>query len=196
MLTFDLYESETPTMPASVRTVLLVLVASVIVTLRATTTEPSAEPQMATQGRPIAKKALECLAMNIYHEARGEPLGGQLAIAAVTLNRVNAPAFPNSVCGVVKQGGQRPHHRCQFSWWCDGKSDIPKDKRAWAQARQLAWLSLNGLVEDPTDGALYFHTKHVRPGWSKKFQRTTRIGQHQFYKPTQRASSGQSLGPA
>ena len=60
--------------------------------------------------------ALQCLALNVYWEARSEPMQGQLAVAAVTLNRVNDPRFPDDICDVVRQGGEVRKHRCQFSW--------------------------------------------------------------------------------
>jgi spore germination cell wall hydrolase CwlJ-like protein len=137
---------------------------------------------------PEGKKAivvdseLRCLALNIYHEARSESAKGQEAVAAVTLNRVESKSFPNSVCKVVKQGGQK-RHRCQFSWWCDGRSDRPSEPAAWERALELGRESLLGLRDDPTDGALYYHADHVRPSWSRKLQRTARIGDHIFYRP-------------
>jgi len=130
----------------------------------------------------IAKKDLECLALNIYHEARSEPEVGQLAVAAVTLNRVYSESFPNSVCGVVKQGGEELN-RCQFSWWCDGKKDTPTNREAWDTALRISRLSLQGKATDPTKGALYYHANYVQPRWSRKFERTAQIGAHLFYRP-------------
>lgn len=127
---------------------------------------------------------LRCLALNIYHEARSEPESGQIAVARVTLNRVESEAFPESICGVVKQGGQK-RHRCQFSWWCDGKPDDPKEQRAWKRSLEISRRVLADEVPDPTDGALYYHTDYVSPKWSRHFERTTRIGHHLFYRPTQ-----------
>ena len=130
-------------------------------------------------------KSVRCLALNIYHEARSEPNTGQEAVASVTLNRVDSESFPNSVCKVVKQGGKK-RNRCQFSWWCDGKNDHPKEKAAWQRAQTLARLTLQGETDDPTNGALYYHADYVRPRWSRKFERTARIGRHLFYKPEER----------
>jgi spore germination cell wall hydrolase CwlJ-like protein len=128
-------------------------------------------------------ESLECLALNIYHEARSESETGQLAVAAVTLNRVQSEAFPDLVCDVVQQGGERLH-RCQFSWWCDGKSDRPTEARAWERARRIARRTLlGGLGEDPTGGALYYHASYAKPPWSREFERTARIGNHVFYRP-------------
>ncbi len=127
-------------------------------------------------------ESLRCLALNVYHEARSEPEIGQLAVAAVTLNRVHSEAFPDSVCKVVKQGGQH-RNRCQFSWWCDGKSDRPTEAEAWKNARRISRLALLGQAEDPTDEALYYHATYVKPRWSRKFERTARIDHHVFYRP-------------
>jgi spore germination cell wall hydrolase CwlJ-like protein len=127
-------------------------------------------------------KALRCLALNVYHEARSEPVVGQVAVAAVTLNRVASGAFPDSVCGVVEQGGQERNH-CQFSWWCDGRTDAPRNKEAWQEALRVSLRALTGKAPDPTGGALFYHTTSVHPRWSRTFERTARIGRHLFYKP-------------
>jgi N-acetylmuramoyl-L-alanine amidase len=142
--------------------------------------EPAAEQEDADS--VAFKKALRCLALNIYHEARSESDIGQVAVAAVTLNRVASESFPDSVCAVVKQGGQK-RHNCQFSWWCDGRDDTPKDKQAWQKAMRISRESLRGTEPDPTEGALYYHTRGVNPRWSRAFKRTVRIGQHVFYRP-------------
>lgn len=149
-----------------------------------TAADVEAAPSVVREGSAspaVDAKALRCLALNIYHEARSEPESGRLAVAAVTLNRVRSPAYPDSVCGVVRQGGERLH-RCQFSWWCDGKSDVPTESRAWDQALRLARRSLLGLEEDPTGGATHYHATYVRPRWASVFEDTARIGQHIFYR--------------
>ncbi|MFD2113852.1 cell wall hydrolase [Thiorhodococcus fuscus] len=125
---------------------------------------------------------LRCLALNIYHEARSEPEAGQIAVARVTLNRVGSKAFPGSICAVVKQGGTK-RNRCQFSWWCDGRSDRPKNARAWRRAMDIARKVLDDAVPDPTRGALYYHASYCKPSWSSAYRRTTRIGSHLFYRP-------------
>jgi len=132
------------------------------------------------------KRSLRCLALNIYHEARSESDEGQLAVAAVTLNRVASESFPDSVCSVVEQGGQKRHH-CQFSWWCDGRKDTPTETKAWQKAIRISRLSLDGISRDPTHGALYYHTTAVKPKWSRTFKRTAHIGRHVFYKPAKSA---------
>ena len=70
-------------------------------------------------------ESLRCMALNIYHEARGEPIEGKIAVGHVVLNRAASRRFPGQICAVVKQGGENRRYRCQFSWWCDGRSDRP-----------------------------------------------------------------------
>ncbi|QIK38476.1 cell wall hydrolase [Caldichromatium japonicum] len=132
--------------------------------------------------QPTADPELQCLALNIYHEARSEPELGQIAVAQVTLNRVQSPAFPGSICAVVKQGEPMPG-RCQFSWWCDGRPDRPTEPIAWQQALAISKRVITDKVVDPTQGALYYHTTSVKPDWAGRFKRTTRIGRHLFYRP-------------
>jgi spore germination cell wall hydrolase CwlJ-like protein len=124
---------------------------------------------------------LRCLALNIYWEARSEPIPGQLAVAAVTLNRVQSPRFPSNVCDVVRQGGEIRRHRCQFSWWCDGKKDVPLNAEAWRRATTLARLISAGVIADPTDGALWYHADYVRPKWASAKEPVATIGRHIFY---------------
>ncbi len=128
---------------------------------------------------------LHCLALNIYHEAGAESLTGKQAVAAVTINRVKSDAFPQSVCGVVKQRNKKS---CQFSWWCQKPKSPPKDSDAWQDSLEIARKTLDGLHQDPTQGALYFHATRVKPDWSHTYKRTTRIGKHIFYKPTKAAA--------
>jgi N-acetylmuramoyl-L-alanine amidase len=128
------------------------------------------------------EESVRCLALNIYHEARAEPEKGQRAVAAVTLNRVASPAFPSSVCKVVKQGGKK-RNGCQFSWWCDRHPDEPREAEAWRRALELSRKALGGEINDPTGGALYYHATRVKPRWARSFARTGKIGQHLFYKP-------------
>jgi len=152
-------------------------------------TEPAAHAKKAkkhSKNRGLDDE-LRCLALNIYHEARSQSKTGQKAVAAVTLNRVKAKSFPNSVCKVVRQGGVK-RNRCQFSWWCDGRNDQPTERAAWRNALDIANESLLGVRDDPTNGALFYHAKSVRPSWSNKFKRTAKIGDHLFYKPAKRRS--------
>jgi hypothetical protein len=126
-------------------------------------------------------KELRCLALNIYFEARGESDAGRSAVGHVVMNRVSDPRFPTTVCGVIQQGGETVRHRCQFSWWCDGRSDRPLDRRSWAAAETIARNVYWGLSEDPTRGALWYHADYVAPYWSKAFAKGPTIGRHVFY---------------
>jgi spore germination cell wall hydrolase CwlJ-like protein len=126
--------------------------------------------------------ALMCLALNVYHEARSEPVVGQYAVAHVTINRVQSNRWPNDVCKVVKQGYRKGRHRCQFSWYCDGKSDKPYEELAWAKSLIVADNVLSGRILDITYGATHYHARYVRPYWSKKLLKTVAYGSHKFYK--------------
>jgi N-acetylmuramoyl-L-alanine amidase len=131
---------------------------------------------------------VKCLALNIYHEARNQPLVGKLAVAQVTINRVNNNRFPNSVCAVVRQGfyyNKSPIiNKCQFSWWCDGKSDKPKDKASWQQIQILADKIYTGFFDgiDIVKGATHYHASYVKPYWAKDKQKLIKIKNHIFYK--------------
>ena len=87
------------------------------------------------------------MALAIYHEARGETITGRMAVARVILNRTRSRAYPDTICGVVFQGAQRPF-RCQFSFACDDLPDAPRDKRAWRKAVKLALAALDRHVTD------------------------------------------------
>jgi len=116
---------------------------------------------------------IECLAKNIYHEARGEPFHGQVAVALVTVNRVASGSFQNTVCKVV-------YANRQFSWTLDKNKKI-RDSKAWASAVEVATAVLSRQVYNPDFTAVYFHTKQVRPKWAKTKIVTARIGNHIFY---------------
>lgn len=129
----------------------------------------------------IDNEELYCLALNNYFEARGESRKGQFAVASVVLNRVKNPRFPDSICGVVKQGGYKKKYRCQFSWWCDGLSDKPMNKQAWKQSIELARSVLEKHHNDITAGALWYHADYVSPYWRTSMKRGPKIGRHIFY---------------
>jgi spore germination cell wall hydrolase CwlJ-like protein len=122
-----------------------------------------------------------CLATAIYFEARGEPIRGQIAVGQVILNRVRNPAFPETICGVVYQGQMAPG--CQFSFACDGKSDIPRPDAHWALAQKLAKQITSGEVWLPEVGySTYYHADYVSPQWKSAMNRIDTIGRHIFYK--------------
>lgn len=122
----------------------------------------------------------QCLALSIYWEARGEGRRGMVAVGWTILNRVNSPEFPATPCGVMRQGGERPP--CQFSWWCDGKSDRPRDRHSWHMAMVIAAGLLLDPPPDPTHGSLFYHSTQVLPGWSRSRKKKAGIGAHVFYR--------------
>ncbi|MEO3415478.1 cell wall hydrolase [Roseovarius sp. CAU 1744] len=128
-----------------------------------------------------------CLAEALYFEARGESVKGQFAVAEVILNRVDSPRFPDSVCAVVNQGTGRKY-QCQFTYTCDGHKEIINEPRAFQRVGKVAKLMVSGAPRQLTDGATYYHTRAVSPRWSRKFARTTSIGEHHFYRPQTRVS--------
>jgi spore germination cell wall hydrolase CwlJ-like protein len=124
---------------------------------------------------------LKCLATAIYFEARGEPVAGQKAVAQVVLNRTKSDRYPKSVCGVVYQNAQR-HNRCQFSFACDGKPNIPKEAAAWMLARVIAADCLRVPPQTWVLGdATLYHARYVKPSWAPKVTLVSSIGQHLFY---------------
>jgi N-acetylmuramoyl-L-alanine amidase len=125
---------------------------------------------------------MQCLALAIYWEGKGESRTGQVAVAHVVLNRLADPRFPKTICGVVKDGGSARRGQCQFSWWCDGKSDKPTDAAQWQMAQEIAAAETRPGVTDPTGGALFFHHRGVRPSWSRVHMRSAAIGDHYFYR--------------
>lgn len=132
------------------------------------------------QSASSTDQSAQCLALAMYWEAQSEGREGMLAVASVVLNRVAHPEFPDTVCAVVKQGGEAPP--CQFSWWCDGKSDRPSDPHAWALASHIAASALRDPPTDLTNGALFFHNTTISTSWVRERQRTVQIGQHIFYR--------------
>ena len=149
-------------------------------------------------------KEARCLAENIYHEARDQGTAGWLAVAAVTLNRVTDDRFPNTICGVVFQAetieswttkskkdipdAERifypVRHRCQFSWYCDGKADDISNISVFMEILQLSRLLLTSqmMMFDITDGATFYHADYVTPSWAKSKTKTIEIGDHIFYR--------------
>lgn len=124
---------------------------------------------------PLHKEDLECLAMNIYHEGRGESYKGQEAIAAVTLNRVLSRHFPDTVCEVVWQ-------KKQFSWTRTApRHHAIVDLTAWKQALDIAERFLSGAGGTPVGDANHYHAEHVKPYWIRDDRLIARIGRHFFY---------------
>jgi len=132
---------------------------------------------------------LTCLALNVYHESKNQSLIGQIAVAQVTMNRVRDERYPNNVCDVVKQGltyKWNPsipiRNKCQFSWYCDGKSDKPRDEHAWDKAMLVAHGVYYGNLDDFVEGATHYHAHYVLPSWASTKTYITRIDDHIFYR--------------
>lgn len=155
---------------------------------------------------PHAYKEEFCMAQNIYFEASIDNKAGMAAVADVVLNRVNHSYFPNTVCGVVYQAimkeswktKQDPNlpdserkyypkrHKCQFSWYCDGKSDdIPLGSENWVKAQMVAWEIMHeGKLRGISEGATHYHATYVSPSWAQQrnMDLVGRIGKHIFYR--------------
>ena len=123
----------------------------------------------------------ECLTEALYFEARGERADGVFAVAEVILNRVDSGRYPDTVCGVIKQGTGRKH-ACQFSYTCDGLPERVSERGAWERVGKVARLMLAGAPRVLTDGALFYHTTQVSPSWSVTMDLTSTIGDHRFYR--------------
>jgi spore germination cell wall hydrolase CwlJ-like protein len=141
---------------------------------------PEAQAVDPTGAEPM-DNALTCLARTIYWEARGESSAGMESVASVVMNRLGHDGFPNTVCEVVKQGQEQG--ACQFSWWCDGRSDHAREDESYAVAKEIARRALNLQLTDRTGGALYFHQRKAAPGWAAKYVKTAEIENFVFYKP-------------
>lgn len=167
---------------------LLLLAVSTVTTFKV----PPAHDQAVVNKLEQAKQRdIQCLAKNIYHEARSESVTGQQAVAWVTMNRANDPRYPNSICEVVYQAktdsaGRPLRHQCQFSWYCDGAKDVVANKDRWEQAVAIAEQVLHhwGKSPDPTVGAVMYHATWMdqRPFWAESYTRVVRIDNHVFYK--------------
>jgi len=127
-----------------------------------------------------------CLAQAIYHEARGESREGQLAVANVIINRALSKKYPSSICGVVFQNADKGRYKCQFTFACDGRSDMGKERAAWNRSVKLAETAFYEYQQGERPGvipnsALFYHTTAVAPKWSHTFRRVAAIGSHVFY---------------
>lgn len=145
-----------------------------------TITKPEAQAVDPAGEGPL-DDALTCLARSIYWEARGEEEPGIEAIAHVVMNRLGHEGFPDTICEVVRQGHEEGS--CQFSWWCDGRSDDAQEEKTYSAAKEIARRVLNRQVPDRTGGALYFHQIDISPDWAAQYVKTIEIGGHVFYRP-------------
>ncbi len=129
---------------------------------------------VAAQPATIDDEELNCIAIGVYYESKGEPLAGQLAVADVILNRANSGRFPASACGVLTQ-------RSQFSFVKGGRlPDVDTSRPAWKTAVAIARIARDELWKSPAKGALFFHARRVSPNWGKT--RVASLGNHIFYR--------------
>lgn len=131
------------------------------------------------------KEEVQCLAENVYHESASESFEGKLAVAQVTLNRVNSGKFPTTVCGVVKQKTLiQGVMVCQFSWFCNkAYTKLVRNQYQWEESVIVAKKALTSAVAHDKlyeQKAMYYHANYVNPGW--KLQKIGQIGNHIFYK--------------
>ena len=148
------------------------------------TTNAAALPEL--EFRSYLDKQLLCMAEAIYFESRGEPFIGQLAVGQVVLQRVKSKAFPDDACSVVHQGrlhtsGAPVKHKCEFSYWCDGKPEEVGDEGAYGEAVSAALLVSEGVRILSVKSALHYHAIYVRPYWADSYKRLAQIGRHVFY---------------
>jgi N-acetylmuramoyl-L-alanine amidase len=140
--------------------------------------------QLETKRAQRRESDLQCLAENIYFEARGEPLNGQYAVAEVTLNRTRAQHFPHTVCAVVHEVRWDPGRRravADFSWTEFGDLS-PQDGTAWKRAMAVANAAYDDLHDPVVPGALFYHSTSIRPGWARDRTAVATIGNHMFYR--------------
>ncbi len=134
-----------------------------------------------SRARVVSEAEFACLREAVYFEAGGIGAGGGRAVADVILNRADDPRFPSTICGVVRQG-EGSGRGCQFSYRCDGRAEQFAEPRKLRLADKAARDAL-ARTEDSTNGALYFHSARIAPGWFGTLQRTAAVGGNIFYKP-------------
>lgn len=123
----------------------------------------------------------QCLSQALYFEARGETAEGLFAVAEVIMNRVESRRYPNTVCGVIHQGtGEK--FRCQFTFTCDGKPEHIGNQKAFERVGKVARVMIDGAPRPLTQGAIYYHTTAVSPGWAGRVKKTAQYGVHVFYR--------------
>jgi spore germination cell wall hydrolase CwlJ-like protein len=154
--------------------------------LHGTRIEPARIEAMQREAKRALRREsdLQCLAENIYFEARGESLDGQYAVAEVTLNRTRAQNFPHTICSVVHEmrwDANRRRFVADFSWTELGALS-PDDGPAWKRAMQVASAAYDDLRDPIVPGALFYHSTAVRPGWARTRKAIATIGNHVFYR--------------
>ena len=144
-----------------------------------------------------------CLALNMYFESRGSSIADMAGVSDVVLNRVKDSRYPNTICEVVKQAKLKEswktakdqdlddqqriyipvRNKCQFSWYCDGKADIPLNQDLWHLVQNMAYLMIwEKRYVGITEGSTHYHAEYVNPRWASGLHLTGRIGKHIFYR--------------
>lgn len=158
----------------------------------------------ATADTKIPTDPVQCMATNLYFEARDQSFAGQIAIALVVVNRVKDKRFPNSICSVIYEGPMKESwktkadptlseddriyypikNRCQFSWYCDGKSDEVKEESTYKHLYEISELFLDQDVTflDITEGSTHYHAHYVAPDWGDDHTKVMQIDDHIFYR--------------
>lgn len=131
----------------------------------------------------FSNKEAHCLALNVYYEARSSNLADKAGVADVVLNRVNDRRYPSTICGVVQDGYKPGRSNCQFSWYCDGKEDIPQDVDRWNEAQIIAFNMIDYKeYRGITEGATHYHAIYVDPFWASSLHLVGQIGAHIYYR--------------
>lgn len=182
---------------------LMVIAYSIVKDTTATSTLPKPLPETVTytpvKAMPIRErvainqKQFDCLATNLYFEARNQKTDKAMAAVGYTvLNRVASKSYPDTVCDVVYQGrktasGNYIRHKCQFSWVCDGAPDVPSNRNkievaAWNRAKTVATKVLTGTIKNPVGNSTMYHATYVSPYWKRAYVVVAQIEDHIFYK--------------
>lgn len=129
----------------------------------------------------VGRRHVACLAMNIYHEARGSILQEKLAVAHVTINRTQHASYDSDICNTIFQYSyQSGYKRPQFSWTVKTPK-YAREPQAWLDCQKLAYQVYKGKTQDPTHGATHFHSRRVQPAWSKQVYNMAVIGHSKFF---------------
>lgn len=138
----------------------------------------------------VNKQDLECMATNMYFEARDQTDSAMAAVGYTVLNRVTAKRYHNTVCGVVYEGRKRAgayvRGKCQFSWVCDGTSNVVNptnviDQRAWERSLTIAHQVLSRTIDNPIGNATMYHATYVSPYWASSYDVVAQLDDHIFY---------------
>ena len=158
-------------------------------TLAVASSNNTTDEKTAVEYSLVDSGELECMSKNIYFEAALESTACKMAVAQVTKNRVRSIKYPNTFCGVIKQGkhyenGFPVRDRCQFSWYCDGKDDnVPHKGSMWRESQKVAeYVLLKPDLMDITDGATHYHADYISsPKWAHPRRKTVEIDTHIFF---------------